>query len=190
MAPLHGMVDSLHTAMRALRALRRHMLRRLRHAFPRRPRGTPRPSHGALLVRAVPLRCWSKATCWAVCVVYCLSLSLRAEESSRRKRCEGASWGSGSLRGGVPCEDEAPLSRKMARQGPQSDHWALAERADRDSARAVFTPRIIGSSAYDLWASGDCLTVLPCTEVIEEFWGPCYQHFRGGVCDINQHEAS
>jgi hypothetical protein len=27
-------------------------------------------------------------------------------------------------------------------------------------------------------------------EVIEEFWGPCYQHFRGGVCDINQHEAS
>jgi hypothetical protein len=27
-------------------------------------------------------------------------------------------------------------------------------------------------------------------EVIEEFWGPCYQHFRGGVCEINQHAAS
>jgi hypothetical protein len=28
------------------------------------------------------------------------------------------------------------------------------------------------------------------SEVIEEFWGPYYQHFRGGVCEINQHAAS
>jgi hypothetical protein len=27
-------------------------------------------------------------------------------------------------------------------------------------------------------------------EVIEEFWGPYYQRFRGGVCEINQHAAS
>jgi hypothetical protein len=27
-------------------------------------------------------------------------------------------------------------------------------------------------------------------EVIEEFWGPSYQRFRGGVCEINQHAAS
>ena len=48
MAPLHGMVDSLHTAMRALRALRRHMLRRLRHALPRRQRvHTPPPTRCA-----------------------------------------------------------------------------------------------------------------------------------------------
>ena len=48
MAPLHGMVDSLHTAMRAWRALRRHMFRRLRHALPRRQRGhTPPPTRCA-----------------------------------------------------------------------------------------------------------------------------------------------
>jgi DNA invertase Pin-like site-specific DNA recombinase len=27
-------------------------------------------------------------------------------------------------------------------------------------------------------------------EVIEEFWRPYYQRFRGGVCEINQHAAS
>ena len=48
MAPLHGMVDSLHTAMRVLRALRRPMVRRLRHAFLRRQRGhTPPPTRCA-----------------------------------------------------------------------------------------------------------------------------------------------
>jgi hypothetical protein len=28
------------------------------------------------------------------------------------------------------------------------------------------------------------------SEVIEEFWGPSYQRFREGVCEINQHAAS
>jgi hypothetical protein len=27
-------------------------------------------------------------------------------------------------------------------------------------------------------------------EVIEEFWGPYYQRFRGGMCEINQHATS
>jgi hypothetical protein len=27
-------------------------------------------------------------------------------------------------------------------------------------------------------------------EVSEEFWGPYYQRFRGGMCEINQHATS
>ena len=36
--PLHGMTDSLHTAIRALRALRRRMVRTRHHAVTRRQR--------------------------------------------------------------------------------------------------------------------------------------------------------
>jgi hypothetical protein len=36
--PLHGMTDSVHTAIRALHARRRRLCRTLRHAVTRRPR--------------------------------------------------------------------------------------------------------------------------------------------------------
>jgi hypothetical protein len=50
--PLRGMADSLHTAIRALRVLRRRMVQTLHHALTRRqrvhpsthPRRAPRPS--------------------------------------------------------------------------------------------------------------------------------------------------
>ena len=43
----------------------------------------------------------------------------------------------------------------------------------------------VGNRAVNLVVQG-----LNTLEVIEEFWGPYYQRFRGGVCEINQHAAS